>query len=152
MATILPSLAILFGATINDNLLSGVLWALPLIGGYFVLSKMMDKADYNKVLEEYKNRTSNFYEYSQTEDDDEVYARAKRHRELLKESGNQLRVQVYELYFKDGNHANETWEEFEERVNTFQKADNLKRNVKLSKDKDWYKKFIHKQKEVEYEV
>ncbi len=97
-----------------------------------------------KELDRYAKQYENIYEYSQDPYDREVFKRAEYHRKRLKESKNIVDppVVVYELYFRDFDHLNESWEEFEQRVEDFIQKDREKRHdlKGLNKDREWYKK------------
>lgn len=128
-------------ATMQGSIVYGFLSLLVMILLYVIFHNFIERWMYRIELDSYKNKTKNIYVRSLNKDDKEVFLRAEHHREKLIESGNKMNLSVFELYFRDEKNANENWEEFEFRSDEFEKEDNLKMNVKFSKqDRDWYKK------------
>lgn len=95
-----------------------------------------------KLLLEYGKRIDNIYEFSKNEWDERVLERAQAQEELLKEAGNETKVKVICYFFRSGEHCNEEWEEFEQRVALAIKADRAERHKFLEKEYPrLYKKF-----------
>ena len=106
---------------------------------------------YTKLLEQYARQRENIYEYSRTENDREVYHRAAEHRRLLQQSGNELQVEVKEIYYRDWDAPNETWESFLFRVEAEIARDRAKRHAWLnSQGREFYKGAILEQDGIHY--
>ena len=106
---------------------------------YSFLHLYIERWEYRELLKQYAVMIENIYEASQHPGDRNVRQRAQRHRELLQESGNPEKITVHELYFQDGEHCNESWEAFEERVAAFRLEDRRKHHKKISAEsRDWY--------------
>ena len=100
----------------------------------------------NRILDAYANQIDNIYEYSRHPGDRLVYKRAQQHRALLKKADNQNAVQVHEIIFQEGVWVNETWEEYQERLDFYIKGDRASRHdTLLKKDREKYLKYISMQ-------
>lgn len=136
-------------------LLGLLFWQLKYIGIFLSLlfvafliwvGKEYKKANHVLKLKQYAVQVENIYEFSLHENDKEVYKRAEEHRKYLKLSKNKLDVEVQEIYFRDGEHINETWEEFQQRKDFFIRNDRSIRHSKLKKaNNEWYIKNHHQQ-------
>lgn len=85
-----------------------------------VLSLVLQRIaiEYGKDLTDaaYYAQLEHIIEHSCNENDSGVYLRAQEHRQQLKDSGNPYKVRVYEIIFREGIYADETWEEYEQRL------------------------------------
>lgn len=129
----------IFIVTAKYGLYISAAFSVPIIGIWAFLHQYFQRWEYREILKQYAVMIENIYERSQYPQDKEVRMRAQLHRELLKESGNPEKITVHELYFQDGEHCNESWDSFLERVEAFRLEDRRKHHKKLSlESRDWY--------------
>lgn len=81
-----------------------------------VLNRIVKEYGENLTEVAYYGQLEHIIEHSLSENDSGVYLRAQGHRHHLKDSGNPYMVRVYEIIFREGIYADETWEEYEERL------------------------------------
>jgi aromatic ring-opening dioxygenase catalytic subunit (LigB family) len=117
---------------------------------YYPVATYLKKWLYIQKLARYARQTENIYEASLYKRDKEVHKRAQEHRKLLIASGNKLSVKVLEFYFRDAEHLQETWEEFEERVEKAMEEDRASRHKVLNgKSRNWYLHYVLRQDQVD---
>ena len=85
-------------ATVKGGIHTGVYTLLIYLPILAYVWKYIKAWDHKILLEKYARQRENIYESSKYPGDKEVFARAEKHRELLKESGSRLDVQVLEIY------------------------------------------------------
>lgn len=128
-----------FVVTAKYGLYLATAFSVPVLLLWAFLHRYIEKWEFRELLKQYAVMIDNIYEHSQFPGDREVRSRARRHRELLRESGNPEQITVHELYFQDGEHCNESWEEFERRIEAFRMEDRRKHHKKISEEsRDWY--------------
>jgi len=139
-ATILAAfLLAVFAITAKYGLYVSTAFSLPTVVFWCFIYRYIEKWEYRELLKQYAVMIENIYEASLYPGDREVRSRAQRHRELLHESQNPEKIVVHELYFQDGEHCNESWEAFEERVAAFRLEDRRKHHKKISAEsREWY--------------
>ena len=138
-AIILVFMLGIFLITTRYGLYMATAYSVPALILWAFLHKYIERWEYRELLKQYAVMIENIYEASQHPGDRNVRQRAQRHRELLQESGNPEKITVHELYFQDGEHCNESWEAFEERVAAFRLEDRRKHHKKISAEsRDWY--------------
>jgi len=99
------------------------------------------------TLRQLAQQKDNIYIYSEWAGDTSVYKRAEEMRRLLKESGNQLGVEVHEIYYQDYCAPTETWDEFLVRRYEYIKEDTAKRHQYLNNlERRWYVQKVLAQK------
>lgn len=132
------------------SLVGGVVLALPVLVaallGLYPLHRFLARRAYLQELKRYAEQIDNIYIYSEHEGDGTVRLRAEYAEKMLREAKNQQKVMVYRIYFGAGEHVNETWEEFEERLEAFIKEDKKKRHIELEKSGALYENYWLKQK------
>ena len=129
----------IFIVTAKYGLYVSSAFSFPALIFWAFLHKYFERWEYRELLKQYAVMIENIYERSWHPGDSEVRRRAQIHRELLKESGNPEKITVHELYFQDGEHCNESWESFLERVEAFRLEDRRKHHKKLSAEsREWY--------------
>ena len=137
--TIILFMLAVFVITAKYGLYVSTAFSFPAFIFWAFIHKYIEKWEYRELLKQYAVMIENIYEASQHPGDRNVRQRAQRHRELLQESGNPEKITVHELYFQDGEHCNESWEAFEERVAAFRLEDRRKHHKKISAEsRDWY--------------
>lgn len=138
-AIILVFMLGIFLITTRYGLYMATAYSVPALILWAFLHKYIERWEYRELLKQYAVMIENIYEHSQHPDDRNVRRRAQRHRELLQESGNPEKIAVHELYFQDGEHCNESWESFLERVEAFRLEDRRKHHKKISMEsREWY--------------
>ena len=136
---LLVFLLAVFVITAKYGLYVSTAFSFPAFIFWAFIHKYIEKWEYRELLKQYAVMIENIYEASEYPGDRNVRQRAQRHRELLQESGNPEKITVHELYFQDGEHCNESWEEFERRIEAFRMEDRRKHHKKISEEsRDWY--------------
>lgn len=128
-----------FVVTARYGLYVATAFSIPAILLWAFLHQYIEKWEYRELLKQYAVMIDNIYESSQYPGDYDVRLRAQRHRELLRESGNPEKITVHELYFQDGEHCNESWKGFQERLEAFRLEDRRKHHKRISTEsREWY--------------
>lgn len=143
----------------------------------FFLIQFINKKRYHAKLLRVRDRIENIYlvscdpstglkpdvgavaEYCEFVEPEKMETAIKEWENMLKESGNKswdneetrptFRLKIIPYYFQDGEHVNEDFEEYGERLEWEIKADRSKRHGNLKRmNADWYKFAHHKQNTV----
>jgi hypothetical protein len=156
----LPSFLLLNESNMNKYIITGVFacvvcmfWGivgvfacvLPVFAFVCFVSWILARVQHVLLLREYANMTENIYVQALFEFDPSIRSRAAHHRKLLIESGNNTGIVVHELYFGYGEHCNENFEQYQQRVEAFVADDRVKRHKALCKFQDFYLKHTLKQ-------
>lgn len=124
-------------------------WPIVLFVTVMYIKKRQAIQERIKILEAYSRMADNIYVRSLSKDDTTVFKRAQEERRLLVESCNGTKVEVHELYYRDGsrvNASNESWDEFLSYCEQFERNDREKRNRWLnSQGRSWYLKNVKHQ-------
>lgn len=106
---------------------------------YAWLEHYLKKWEYREELKRYAVMIENIYEASRYPGDRHVRKRAEHHRRMLEESENPEPLKVFEFYFRHGEYCNESWEEFEARVEEFRLEDRRKHHKRIADESpEWY--------------
>lgn len=131
MKYIFIALAACFGG-MHAGIMGSTLAVLAMIPLILCVSRLHTQYLHVCKLREYAVRTENIYVCAEYEHDNTVRARAAHERKILHDSGNNTNITVHELYFGFGEHCNENFEQYQERVKHYIEQDRIKRHKDLS--------------------